>query len=87
MARSFKKVCAGGITTAETEKDWKRQEHQRYRSRIKTVIKSSSMDEDFDITISEKEFGDPWLGPKDGKRLYNKHNTMSEYDVKRLRMK
>ena len=88
MSRSYKKVCGGGNCGASSEKEYKTQSHQEFRTNIKTIIRSQDVtSEDFDIPISEKEFGDPWCGPKDGQRIYNKKGTLSEESIRKLRMK
>lgn len=65
MSRSFKKKPITGITTAETEKEFKQQEHQRERSRVRDALKT-----DKEVLPHPKEFGDPWNGPKDGKQVW-----------------
>lgn len=52
------------VTTAETEKQFKQQEHQRERSRVRDALKT-----DKEVLPHPKQFGDPWDGPKDGKTL------------------
>lgn len=69
MSRSRKKVPVAGITTAETEKEFKQQEHQRERARIRTAL--ANFDEDGELLPHPKQFGDPWDGPKDGKMDYS----------------
>lgn len=63
MSRSRKKKPITGITTAETEKKFKQQEHQRERSAVRDALNSGK-----EILPHPKEYGDPWDGPKDGKR-------------------
>jgi hypothetical protein len=76
MAHSYKKIAAGGNTKARSDKAFKQQEHQSYRNRIRTLLRSKDFtDEDFDIPIVEKEFGDPWTSPKDGHRVYKNLNA------------
>lgn len=65
MSRSRKKKPITGVTKADTEKEWKQQEHQRERARVRTAL--SNFDEDGDVLPAPVEFGDPWKGPKDGK--------------------
>jgi hypothetical protein len=72
MSRSRKKKPITGITTAETEKDWKQQEHQRERANVRTAL--ANFDEDGDVLPAPLEFGNPWVGPKDGKRDWSGTN-------------
>lgn len=65
MSRSRKKNPVTGITLAETEKEFKQQEHQRERARVRTAL--SNLGEDQEVLPHPKEFGSPWAGPKDGK--------------------
>lgn len=65
MSRSRKKKPITGITLAETEKEFKQQEHQRERSRVRDALKTGK-----EVLPHHKEFGDPWDGPKDGKRIW-----------------
>ena len=67
MSRSRKKHPITGMTTAETEKEFKQQEHQRERANIRTAL--ANFDADAEPLPHPKEFGDPWNGPKDGKRI------------------
>lgn len=69
MSRSRKKKPITGITLAETEKEFKQQEHQRERARVRTAL--ANLDEDGDVLPHPKEFGDPWNGPKDGKQIWS----------------
>ena len=62
MSRSRKKKPITGITLAESDKEFKRQEHQRERSRVRDALKT-----DKEVLPHPKEFGDPWDSPKDGK--------------------
>lgn len=73
MSRSRKKHPITGITTAETEKEFKRQEHQRERSRVRDALKTEK-----EILPDPKQFGDPWDGPKDGKRIWKKNQEKAK---------
>lgn len=68
MSRSRKKHPITGITKAESEKDWKQQESQRLRKRVNDALKS---DPEREVLPHEREFGNPWLGPKDGKQVFD----------------
>ncbi len=65
MSRSRKKHPIIGMTTAETEKQFKQQEHSRERAAVRDALRT-----DKEILPHPKEFGDPWDGPKDGKRIW-----------------
>lgn len=67
MSRSRKKHPITGTTTAETEKEFKQQEHQRERAGVRTAL--ANFDVDGEVLPDPKEFGDPWNAPKDGKRM------------------
>lgn len=69
MSRSRKKIPVAGITGAETEKDFKQQEHQRERARVRTAL--ANFDDEEKVLPHPKQFGDPWDGPKDGKMDYS----------------
>jgi hypothetical protein len=62
MSRSRKQRPITGITKSETEKEFKRQEHQRERSRVRDALRTEK-----EVLPHPKQFGDPWSGPKDGK--------------------
>lgn len=65
MSRSRKKNPITGMTTAETEKEYKRQEHQRERAGVRAAL--ADFDAEGEALPHPKEFGNPWAGPKDGK--------------------
>ena len=65
MSRSRKKRPITGITKADTEKEWKQQEHQRERARVRTAL--ANFDHEEGVLPHPKEFNDPWKAPKDGK--------------------
>ena len=66
MSRSRKKHPITGMTTAETEKEFKQQEHSRERAKVRDALKAEK-----DILPHAKEFGNPWSGPKDGKLIWS----------------
>lgn len=51
---------------ADTEKDFKQQEHQRERTRVRDALKTEK-----EILPHPKEFGDPRNSPKDGKFIWD----------------
>lgn len=52
------------MTTAETEKKFKQQEHSRERAAVRDALRT-----DKEVLPHPKEFGDPWDGPKDGRQI------------------
>lgn len=65
MSRSKKKHPITGITFAETEKKFKQAEHRRERAHVRDALKTEK-----ELLPHQKKFGDPWDGPKDGKRTW-----------------
>ncbi len=64
MSRSRRKTPKFGITTSRTEKDYKRQANKASRRATRTAV---AKDREPPAT---KEHGNPWSGPKDGKRYW-----------------
>jgi len=62
MSRSRKKHPITGITTAETEKEFKQQEHRRERAAVRDALQTEK-----ELLPHPKEFGNRWSGPKDGR--------------------
>jgi len=62
MSDSFKKHPITGITTAESEKDYKASSRRAYRRVTKQRLNAGQSLPD------EKEYGDRWGGPKDGRQ-------------------
>ena len=62
MTRSRKKAPITGITTADSDKAFKKREHRRERSAVRDALATGTE------PPHPKEFGDPWGGDKDGKR-------------------
>lgn len=67
MSRSRRKNPIVGYTTAKSEKPYKRSEHKRERRNIKQLLKIGRDISDH----TKKKYGDPALGPKDGKQVYD----------------
>ncbi|HEV7305186.1 hypothetical protein [Ensifer sp.] len=61
MTRSRKKTPISGVTTAESDKPFKKREHRRERRAVADALAKG------DELPSAKAFGDPWSGEKDGK--------------------
>lgn len=66
MSKSRRKTPIFGITTAESDKRFKRREHKRER----TVVRDS-LSVGADVP-HPKLFGNPWASEKDGKRYWRK---------------
>lgn len=64
MSRSQRKTPIIGITTAVSDKPFKRDEHRRERSTVRTILHASA--DDLAVPMP-RAFGDPWKAPKDGK--------------------
>jgi hypothetical protein len=62
MSRSRKKHPITGITTSETEKEFKQQEHRRERAAVRDALQTEK-----ELLPHPKEFGNRWSGPKDGR--------------------
>ena len=68
MSRSRKKHPIGANTKAESERQFKRAEHQRERHHVRQRLRVSGDDDD--PRLHPAPFGNPYGGPKDGKRFY-----------------
>lgn len=68
MSRSRKKKPVTGMSLAETEKEFKQQEHQRERARVRTAL--ANFDDEAGVLPDPKIFGNPWAGPKDGRQYH-----------------
>lgn len=66
MSRSRKKNPIIPHTTAETDKPFKQQEHQRERSAVRDALRT-----DKEVLPHPKGFGNPWASDKDGKHYWN----------------
>jgi hypothetical protein len=62
MSRSYRKTPICGKTTAASDKCFKNAEHKRARRAL------SACDLEFDDAPSDKQYGNPWGAPKDGKQ-------------------
>lgn len=66
MSRSKRKTPLIGLTTAQSDKPFKIDEHRSERRRAR-VLFQSTLDAD-DRRLHSKVYGDPWNAPKDGKQ-------------------
>lgn len=62
MSRSYRKTPICGMTTAASDKVFKKVEHKRARRAV------NARDLTLDDAPAGKEFGNPWGAPKDGKQ-------------------
>ncbi|WP_081160438.1 hypothetical protein [Ensifer aridi] len=65
MARSRRRSPITGVTTAESDKRFKLEEHRRERAALR------ALDLRFEEPQSSKSFWDPWRGDKDGKQRFD----------------
>jgi hypothetical protein len=65
MARSRRKTPITGVTTAESDKNFKIKAHRRERAALRALDISSQEPQ------SSKVFGNPWRGDKDGKQRFD----------------
>lgn len=79
MTNSFKKLPICGHTCAESDKSYKVQEHKRERRYVRQVLNDIYDDDEFDI--DERDFGNPWASPKDGKQWVRRPERI--YDAMR----
>ena len=63
MSRSRRNSPFTGVTTAESDKPFKRAENRRQRAKVNAMVKAGAVDS----LPDPREFGDPWLSGKDGK--------------------
>ena len=65
MTRSKRRKSISGITTAESDKEAKKKANRQARRAVKMT------DLEQEDPPHEKEFGNPWLAPKDGKFFFD----------------
>lgn len=63
MARSYKKNPFGGHTSSSGQKAFRSQENRAKRSKVRQQLKT----EQYDSLPDEKEYGNEWVSPRDGK--------------------
>ena len=61
MSRSRKRNPYCGVTTARSDKPYKRYAHKALRRAVSIALRSG------EEAPPDRAFGDPWNGPKDGK--------------------
>ena len=65
MSRSYRHVPLFGTTTAVSEKHFKATEHRRERHHVRQRLHIAT--DDTDRRLHREPFGNPGIGPKDGK--------------------
>lgn len=65
MSRSRRKVPIMGITSAESDKTFKKAEHRRERRAVNAAVGK------VEDPPHAKLFGEPWASDKDGKRMFD----------------
>jgi hypothetical protein len=78
MSRSRKHTPIAGMTCAESEKSFKRAEHQRERAQVRQTLRTTA---DETSIVSSKTFGNPWAGPKDGKGYMRDVTAIAEHSA------
>lgn len=69
MGNSYKKHPGGGAATTNpgTQKAFRSQENRRKRRKIKTLL----LCEEYELLPTEKDYGNEWSSPRDGKQYWN----------------
>ncbi|MDW3223416.1 MAG: hypothetical protein R8G34_11105 [Paracoccaceae bacterium] len=67
MSRSRRKTPIIGITTAQSDKRFKKAEHKRARRKLKAADLTE------DTPPDPKAFGNPWASDNDGKQRIDPH--------------
>ena len=67
MGKSRRKTPIIAVTTAESDKSFKRQVHRSERASIRTKLQRDHPEDAETRLPSRRLFGDPWRGDKDGK--------------------
>lgn len=77
MSRSYKKFPGGGISCCESSKDWKNNNHRRFRKKdkdqLKEIMKMSGYGDYEDLEpelFAEIQVANSWTDPKDGSTVY-----------------
>jgi hypothetical protein len=70
MSNSYKKQPGGGMCSTTAQKKFRSQENRRKRRKIKTLL----LCEEYEILPTEKDFGNEWSSPRDGKQYWIDHD-------------
>jgi hypothetical protein len=84
MSRSKRKTPIVGMTSHESDKPFKKAEHQRERAQAKVKLRTTTDDT---ALSSRKAFGDPGKSQKDGKQYVGKARAMNEREFHKLTRK
>lgn len=76
MSRSFRKTPLLPLTTAISEKEFKRKERKAKRRAEKVAVEKGK-----EVLPDEKEYGNPWSGPKDGHVGYWKDGELNKKNL------
>lgn len=68
MSRSYRKTPIIGNTVSDSDKPFKKTEHRRARRSEALELQKVLLDPYYEPEMSDKEYGNPWASPKDGKR-------------------
>jgi hypothetical protein len=83
MSNSHKKTPKGPIAVSTSNKKYKKIENQKKRIKETVALKKFDPDDetkDIEVILPhEKEFGDEWASPRDGKTLY-----YTEADIRKI---
>ena len=74
MSRSHQHTPISGITTAASEKEFKRKSNRKLRARAKAAVRRG--DDPALIPRKPREVQNSWGGPKDGKRFFDTNNPL-----------
>ena len=74
MSRSKKKSPVLAMTCAESEKDWKKENHRRFRRKTKTALQTGEEPPEI------KEVTEIWDSPKDGKRWWGNSKPLTDWN-------
>jgi hypothetical protein len=86
VSRSYRKTPIVSWTSSSSDKEFKRQQHRARRVRERIIIALLFTDTDPCDMPHDKEYGDPWCSPKDGKQ-YIDSDTISTEEFNKLMRK
>jgi hypothetical protein len=85
MSRSYRKTPVVSHTSSSSDKEFKRHEHRARRVKERIIIALLGEDTDSCDMPHDKEYGDPWCSPKDGKQYIDSDNISPEEFNKLMR--
>jgi hypothetical protein len=86
VSRSYRKTPITSSTSSSSDKEFKRQQHRARRVRERIIIALLGEDTDPCDMPYDKEYGDPWCSPKDGKQ-YIDTDSMPQEEFNKLMRK